>query len=86
MSMTLLIPDDLHEQLSIRARQQHASIDALGTALIRDALTHADGVQNQLLHPRHAIAMKLFGMGKHWSAQRDAVAELIAERVADDGI
>lgn len=84
MSLSLLIPDDLHTQLRACAQLQHASVDAFALALMRDALNNAPQAKNQVLAQRQTAAMRLMGMGKHWSPERDAVAELIAERIADD--
>lgn len=66
MSLSLLIPDDLHTQLRACAQLQHASVDVFALA------------------QRQSAAMRLVGMGKHWAPERDSVAELIRERVADD--
>ena len=102
MTVNVLIPDDLHQQLRERAAKSHCTVDEFAVRLMRTAIgvqledhpIRQEGRFAYFYLPKDAppldldrieAAMRLVGVGKHWAPERDAIAELIAERVAEDG-
>jgi plasmid stability protein len=82
MSTTVLIPDDLEQQLRQSAHSQHLSVELLTRRLLREALD-AEHTNASALEGRKLAAQRLSGLAANWSPSRDAVAELIAERAAE---
>jgi plasmid stability protein len=83
MSTTVLIPDDLQQALQQRAQADHSSLDEIAQRLLREAIAASDQKSAAALQRRLLAGRQLMGMGKQWSPERDAVAELIAERESD---
>ena len=44
----------------------------------------SDALRVRVIPKRGELARRLMGSGKHWSPDRDAIAELVEERVRED--
>ena len=80
MSTYVSIPDDLHHALAQRASIERTSVDDIAQRFLSDAIAAVDQSMAQASVRRFQALRRLIGMGKDWSPERDAAAELIAER------
>ena len=85
MSTHVLIPEVLHDALLARASIERISVDEIAQRFLSDAIAESDQMMSQATMRRVQAARRLLGFGKHWSPERDAVTELIAERERELG-
>jgi predicted transcriptional regulator len=83
MSTSILIPDDLQQTLQRYAHADQSSLSETVQRFLREAIAATDQKAAEAIQQRLTAAALLLGMGKHWSPERNAQAELIAERESD---